>query len=337
MKAIGYTKSLPITDDASLQDVDLPDPTPGPRDLLVEVKAISVNPVDVKVRMRAAPGPGEGPKVLGYDASGIVRAVGDQVSHYAPGDEVFYAGAIDRPGTNSALHVVDERIVGHKPKSLSHGEAAAIPLTAITAWELLFDRLGIEEGGDGGKALLVIGGAGGVGSILIQLARKLTDLTIIATASRDDTRAWVTKMGAHHIIDHHADMSAALKELGLAPHYVVGLTHTDRHFPAIAEIIAPQGKFGLIDDPDPATIDMSLFKRKAISFHWEFMFTRSMFQTDDMIEQKKLLDRVAGMIDDGRLQTTANHDAGAFTVDNLKKAHALQESGRAIGKTTLTL
>jgi len=337
MRAIGYEKSLPLTKEASLQEFDLAEPAPGPRDLLVEVKAISVNPVDVKVRMRAEPEPGSGPKVLGYDASGVVRAVGDQVSLFAPGDEVYYAGAIDRPGTNSELHVVDERIVGSKPKSLSHGDAAAIPLTAITAWELLFDRLGVEEGGAGDKALLVIGGAGGVGSILIQIARQLTDLTVIATASRPETVAWVEQMGAHHVIDHRGDMPAALKELGLAPHYIAGMTNTEQHFPTIAEMLAPQGKFGLIDDPDPKTIDISLLKRKAISLHWEFMFARPLFQTDDMIEQHKLLNRVAGLVDEGRLRTTANHDAGAFTVDNLKKAHALQESGSAIGKTTLTL
>ena len=335
MRAIGYTKSLPITEDAALQEFDLAEPIPGPRDLLVEVRAVSVNPVDVKVRERAEPE--NGPKVLGYDASGVVRAVGEQVSLFAPGDEVFYAGAIDRPGTNSELHVVDERIVGPKPNSVSHSEAAAIPLTAITAWELLFDRLGIEQGGDGGKVLLVIGGAGGVGSILIQLARQLTDLTVIATASRAETRAWVEQMGAHHIIDHRADMPSALRELGLTPNYIAGLTHTQRHFPTIAEMLAPQGKFGLIDDPDPKAIDVTLIKRKAASIHWEFMFTRSLFQTDDMIEQHKLLDRVAGLVDEGRIRTTANFDAGTLTAENLRKAHALQESGCAIGKTTLTL
>lgn len=335
MKAIGYMKSLPITEDASLQSFDLPDPVPGPRDLLVEVKAISVNPVDVKMRMRAEPTT-DVPNVLGYDASGVVRAIGDQVSLFAPGDEVFYAGAIDRPGTNSELHLVDERIVGGKPKSLSHGDAAAIPLTAITAWELLFDRLGVAEGGGNGKTLLVIGGAGGVGSILIQIARQLTGLTVIGTASRDDTRSWVERMGAHHIIDHRGDMPAALQSLGLVPHYVAGMTNTEQHFPTIAEMLAPQGKFGLIDDPDPKTIDISLLKRKAISLHWEFMFARSMYQTDDMIQQHELLNRVAGLVDDGRIATTANFDAGAFSVDNLKKAHAFQESGGAIGKTTLT-
>lgn len=334
MKAIGYTKSLPITDDDSLQAFDMPDPEPEPRDLLVEVKAISVNPVDVKVRAGVDPG-GE-PKILGWDASGIVRSVGSEVTLFQPGEEVFYAGALDRSGANSEFHLVDERIVGRKPKSLTHAEAAALPLTTITAWELLFDRFGIIEGGGDDAALLVIGGAGGVGSILIQLARELTGLTVVATASRPETRTWVEAMGANQVIDHRGDMPAQLKELGLTPRYVAGLTGTEQHFTAIAEILAPQGKFGLVDDPDPKAIDVMLFKRKAISLHWEFMFTRSLFETQDMIEQHRLLSRVADLVDDGRLRTTANHDGGNMTPRNLRAAHRLQESGAAIGKTTLT-
>lgn len=335
MKAIGYTESLPVTDENALQEFNLPEPTPRSRDLLVEVKAVSVNPVDVKVR--AGVTPENGAKVLGYDASGVVRAIGGDVTLFAPGDEVFYAGAIDRPGTNSALHVVDERIVGHKPNSVSHAEAAALPLTTITAWELLFDRFSIEEGGGRGDTLLAIGGAGGVGSILIQLARQLTGLTVVATASRPETRAWVERMGAHHVIDHRADMPAAMHELGLAPRYIAGLTGTGEHFPAIARMLAPQGKFGLVDDPDPKAIDVTLIKQKAISLHWEFMFTRSLFETPDMIEQHRLLSRVADLVDDGRIRTTANHDGGQMTAENLLEAHRLQESGAAIGKTTLTV
>lgn len=334
MKAIGYTSSLPITDENALQDFELPEPQPGPRDLLVDVRAVSVNPVDVKVRARVDPA--GAPKVLGYDASGVVRAVGADVTLFKPGDEVFYAGAIDRPGTNSERHVVDERIVGRKPRSLSNAEAAALPLTTITAWELLFDRFGIPQGGGKGETLLIIGGAGGVGSIMIQLARELTGLTLVASASRPATREWVETMGAHHVIDHRADIPEQMKDLGLVPRYVAGLTGTDQHFPSIAKVLAPQGKFGLVDDPDPKAIDVTLIKQKAISLHWEFMFTRSLFETHDMIEQHRLLNAVADLIDDGRIRTTAHHDAGKMTVANLREAHRLQESGGAIGKTTLT-
>ena len=262
MRAIGYTGPLPIADEAALQDFALPDPEPGPHDLLVEVKAVSVNPVDVKVR--AGVDPAGDTKVLGWDASGVVRGVGGEVTLFRPGDEVYYAGAIDRPGTNSELHTVDERIVGRKPKSLSHAEAAARPLTTITAWELLFDRFGIVEGSEAGDTLLAIGGAGGVGSILIQLASQLTGLTVVATASRPETRDWVAAMGAHHIVDHRSDMAAEMKVLGLVPLYVAGLTGTQKHFPAIAEMLAPQGKFGLVDDPDPAAVNVILINRKTI-------------------------------------------------------------------------
>lgn len=334
MKAIGYTESLPTTDETALEDFDLPEPQARPRDLLVDVRAVSVNPVDVKVRARVDPAGAR--KVLGYDASGVVRAVGANVTLFKPGDEVFYAGAIDRSGTNSERHVVDERIVGRKPKDLSHAEAAALPLTTITAWELLFDRFGIPQGGSKGETLLVIGGAGGVGSILIQLARVVTDLTVVATASRAATRDWVEAMGAHHVIDHSGDMPGQMKDLGLVPGHVAGLTGTDQHFPAIAELLAPQGKFGLVDDPDPKAIDITLIKQKAISLHWEFMFTRSLFETHDMIEQHRLLNRVADLVDAGRIRTTAHHDAGTMTAANLREAHRLQESGGAIGKTTLT-
>lgn len=335
MKAIGYTENRPATDAQALRDIVLADPVPGPRDLLVAVRAVSVNPVDVKLRAMAPAR--DGPKVLGYDASGVVAAVGAEVSLFAAGDEVYYAGAIDRPGTNSALHLVDERIVGRKPRSLTHAQAAALPLTTITAWELLFDRLGVPEGGGEGECLLVIGGAGGVGSVLIQLARQLTGLTVVATASRPETRAWVAGLGAHHVIDHRAEMPAQMQALGPAPRYVAGLTGTDRHFPAIAELLAPQGRFGLIDDPDPKTIDITLLKRKSASLHWEAMFARSLFGTPDMIEQHRLLNRTAALVDGGRIRSTANHDGGSMTAANLRQAHLLQETGTAIGKTVLTL
>lgn len=333
MKAIGYTKSLPIEEPLSLEDITVPDPTPGPSDLLVEVKAISVNPVDTKVRMRAEPETGH--KVLGYDATGIVRECGKSVSLFKPGDEVFYAGALDRAGTNSELHVVDERIVGKKPSAIGFDKAAALPLTSITAWELLFDRFGVKEGSGEGQSLLILGGSGGVGSILTQLARQLTKLTVIATASRKETKAWCHEMGAHHTINHHEDLKSQLDNLGLAPLYVAGLTGSEQHFPNMNDYIAPQGKIGLIDDPDPSKIDISLIKRKSISVHWEFMFTRSMFQTSDMIEQHKLLTRVSRLVDSGALKSTFAQNFGVINADNLKRAHALQESGKAIGKTVL--
>jgi len=333
MKAVGYTQNGPIVEPLSLVDIEIDDPVPGPLDLLVEVKAISVNPVDTKIRANVAPETGY--KVIGWDVSGIVKAVGSETTKFNVGDEVFYAGALDRPGANSELHVVDERIVGRKPTSLTHGEAAALPLTSITAWELLFDRLEIPYGGGEGDTLLIIGGAGGVGSILIQLAAKFTKLDVVATASRPDTIAWCKKLGAHHIIDHREDMNEALSKLEKTPRYVVGLTATDKHLSAIAELIKPQGKLGIIDDPNAAEIDIRLLKPKSISIHWEFMYTRSMFQTADIEAQHVLLNRVADAVDAGDLVTTLNRSMGTINASNLKDAHTFQESGTAIGKTVL--
>ena len=338
MKAVGYTRSLPIDDEAALEDIELHAPAEtdlGPRDLLVDVAAVSVNPVDVKVRARMAPETGH--KVLGWDASGTVRAVGAAVMLFDPGDEVYYAGAIGRPGTNAEVHVVDERIVGRKPTTLSHAEAAALPLTTITAWELLFDGMRVPptDAGDGetGDALLVIGGAGGVGSILVQIAKALTGLTVVATASRDETRDWCLAMGADHVIDHREDMGAQLTELGIMPRYVASLTATDRHWKAIADIVAPRGTIALIDDPE--TLDAGLLKPKALTLHWEFMFARPAFETPDMATQHDLLNRMADLVDAGRIRTTANRNGGAITAANLRAAHAHQESGRAVGKTVL--
>lgn len=323
----------PISADLSLEDIVVDDPVPGVRDLLVEIKAISVNPVDTKVRQRA--GPDSGHKILGWDASGIVRSVGAEVTHYSIGDEVFYAGALDRPGVNSELHVVDERIVGRKPTSLSHADAAALPLTTITAWELLFDRFEIAENGGEKESLLIIGGAGGVGSMMIQLAVNFTKLNVIATASRPDTIAWCKKMGAHNVINHRENMKAALDTLDVKPKYVAGLTATDQHFEFIADVIAPQGKFGLIDDPDASAINISLLKQKSVSLHWEFMYTRSLMQTEDIEAQRELLNRVSDAVDAGTITTTANRKMGTINAANLKEAHAFQESGSAIGKTVL--
>lgn len=335
MKAVGYRKSLPITDESSLLDVELPRPAPGPRDLLVAVKAVSVNPVDTKVRRRAAPPEGE-VKVLGWDAAGVVEAVRSDVSLFRPGDEVFYAGSIARPGTNAEYHLVDERIVGRKPRSLTFAQAAALPLTSITAWELLFDRLGVAAGKSAdNRSLLVIGGAGGVGSVLIQLARRLTGLTVIATASRPETREWCLGLGAHQVIDHATPLDRELKAIGLGQvELVAGLTQTDKHFPAIVEAIAPQGKFALIDDP--ASLDISAFKRKSVSIHWEFMFTRPVFETPDMIAQHRLLNDVADLVDDGVIKTTLGEEIGKIDAANLRRAHATIESGKAKGKLVLS-
>ena len=334
MRAIGYQVSKPVTDPDFLLDIDLPQPSPTDHDILVRVQAISVNPVDTKVRMRAQAEPG-GWKVLGWDAAGRVEAVGSAVTRFRPGDAVFYAGALERPGTNAELHLVDERIAGHAPKTLSPAEAAALPLTAITAWETLFDRLDIRRPvSSAANAILIIGGSGGVGSIATQLARKLTDLTIITTASRPETREWSLGLGAHHVVDHSGDLAAQIDALGIgAPAFVFSTTHSDKHLPAVAKLIAPQGRYALIDDP--ATFDIAVLKRKSVSIHWEFMFTRSMFATADIAEQAALLDEVARLIDNGELRTTLGESYGTITADNLKRAHTMLESGRSIGKIVL--
>ncbi|WP_406228195.1 zinc-binding alcohol dehydrogenase family protein [Pseudomonas siliginis] len=334
MKAIAYYASLPISDTKSLQDIELPEPVAGPRDLLVEVKAISVNPVDTKVRQNMAPENGAA-KVLGWDVAGVVKAVGSEVTLFKAGDKVFYAGSIARAGGNSELHVVDERIVGHMPKSLGFAEAAALPLTAITAWELLFERLQISEGrNDQGQSLLIVGAAGGVGSILTQLAKQLTGLKVIGTASRPQTRDWVSELGADLVIDHSQPLSEELKRAGIASvTHVASLTQTDQHLPQLVEALAPQGKLALIDDPK--SLDISLLKRKSLSLHWEFMYTRSLFETPDMIEQHKLLNRVAELIDAGTLKTTLGEHFGVINAGNLRRAHELLESGKAKGKIVL--
>ncbi|RZI94265.1 MAG: zinc-binding alcohol dehydrogenase family protein [Variovorax sp.] len=333
MKAIGYYKPLPIDDAAALQDIELPAPTPGARDLLVRVKAISVNPVDTKVRKNAAPEAGQA-KVLGWDAVGTVEAVGSDVQNFRVGDRVYYAGSITRPGANSELHAVDERIAALAPKSLDDAQAAALPLTTITAWELLFDRLGVAKGGGAGQSLLIVGGAGGVGSILIQLARQLTQLKVIATASRAETRQWCLDLGAHAVIDHSKPLAAELKAAGLGEvDFVASLTQTAQHYTQIIEALKPQGAIAVIDDMP--TLDAMPLKAKSLSLHWELMFVRSRFETPDMAEQGKLLAEVAALVDAGKVRTTANASFGTINAANLKKAHALIESGSAQGKVVL--
>ncbi|QGA48235.1 zinc-binding alcohol dehydrogenase family protein [Pseudomonas brassicacearum] len=334
MKAIAYYHSLPITDPQSLQDIELPEPVAGPRDLLVEVKAISVNPVDTKVRQNVQPEDGAA-KVLGWDLAGVVKAVGSEVTLFKTGDKVFYAGSIARAGGYSERHVVDERIVGHMPKTLGFAEAAALPLTAITAWELLFERLQIQEGQDDqGQSLLIVGAAGGVGSILTQLARQLTGLKVIGTASRAQTQDWVRGLGADLVIDHSRPLSEVLKEAGQSQvTHVASLTQTDQHLDQLVEALAPQGKLALIDDPK--ALDVTKLKRKSLSLHWELMYTRSLFETADMVEQHKLLNRVAALIDTGTLKTTVGEHFGTINAENLRRAHALLESGKSKGKIVL--
>ncbi len=332
MKAIVYSQNaLPIHDPRSLYEAELPKPEPGPHDLLVSIRAIAVNPVDTKVRKNS---PTDTPRVLGWDAVGTVEAVGAAVTRFSPGDEVFYAGSIARPGAYAEYGLVDERIAGHKPKSIDDACAAALPLTSLTAWELLFDRLGAIEGAGDGDALLIVGAAGGVGSVLTQIARQLTKLRVVGTASRPETREWVASLGAHDVIDHSRGLVDELREIGV-PHvqYVASLTHTGAHYGQIIEALAAQGKLGVIDDPE--TLDAMPLKRKAISLHWELMFTRSLFQTPDMVRQHEILERVAALIDAGILRTTLGEHFGAINADNLRRAHELIESGRARGKIVL--
>ncbi|MFZ6770938.1 zinc-binding alcohol dehydrogenase family protein [Undibacterium sp. Di26W] len=333
MRAIAYRHCLPIDNSASLEDVELPTPALEARDLLVRVNAISVNPVDTKLRSGSAPAEGQ-LKVLGWDAVGVVEAVGSAVSNFSVGDRVYYAGAINRPGANSELHAVDERIVARAPASLDDAQAAALPLTSITAYELLFDRLGVPKDGGAGQTLLIVGGAGGVGSILIQLARQLTQLRVIATASRPGTRQWCLDLGAHAVIDHSKPLSEELKALGIdGVDIVASLTQTPQHYAQIIASLKPQGRLGVIDDM--ATLDLMQLKSKSISLHWELMFTRSMFQTPDMDEQGKLLAEVAALVDAGKVRTTVNANFGSISAANLRKAHALIESGKAQGKIVL--
>lgn len=333
MKAVGYFTPQPIDQADALLDLELPTPTPGAHDLLVRVKAVSVNPVDVKVRASATPKDGA-PRILGWDAVGVVEGMGPDVQGFAMGDRVYYAGSITRPGTNAEYHTVDARIAAHAPAKLSDAQAAALPLTCITAWELLFDRLGVPAGGGQGQTLLVMGGAGGVGSVLTQLARELTQLRIVATASRPETRAWCLEHGAHDVIDHRQPLAAQLAALGLPQiDLVAGLTHTPQYFAQYVDCLRPQGRIALIDDM--ATLDVVPLKGKSLSLHWEMMFTRSMFGTADMARQGALLAEVAQLADAGRIRSTLTEEFGPVNAANLRRAHARVESGKMIGKAVL--
>jgi len=332
MKAVAYQNAHPITHPQALIDIELAKPVASGTDILVNVEAISVNPVDTKVRSNVTP-TDQQYKILGWDAVGTVESVGEQVTLFKPGDKVWYAGAINRQGANCEYHLVDQRIVALAPKNLSCRDAAAMPLTSITAWEMLFDRFNLNSESSG--TLLIIGAAGGVGSIMIQLARQLTNLTIIATASRPETQSWVRELGADYVINHSHNLEQELHSIGLDNvNYIASLTHTEEHFADIATIIAPQGKLGVIDDA--ATLDIMPLKRKSVSIHWELMFTRSLFETEDMIEQHKLLTRVANMVDQGKLKSTIANEFGTINAQNLIKAHALLESGKSKGKIVLS-
>ncbi|SFE96433.1 zinc-binding alcohol dehydrogenase family protein [Paracidovorax wautersii] len=334
MKAVGYHAPHPIDHPQALLDLELPAPTPGPHDLLVRVRAVSVNPVDTKVRKSAAPEAGAA-KVLGWDAVGTVEALGSQVQGFAVGDRVYYAGSIDRPGSNAELHAVDARIAARAPATLSDAQAAALPLTSITAYELLFDRLRVARGAASqGQTLLVMGGAGGVGSVLIQLARQLTGLRVVATASRAETRQWCLDLGAHDVIDHRQPLAPQLAALGLPQiDMVASLTHTADYFAQYVECLKPQGQIALIDDM-PA-LDVVPLKRKSLSLHWELMFTRPLFGTPDLAAQGALLAEVAALADAGRLRSTLTATLGPIDAEHLRRAHALLESGTAIGKVVL--
>ncbi|MDH5516887.1 MAG: zinc-binding alcohol dehydrogenase family protein [Gammaproteobacteria bacterium] len=332
MKAVAYQQCHELSDNVMLEDIELPLPAAGASDIVVKIEAISVNPVDTKIRRSVDAAPGQY-KVLGWDAAGVVTETGSEVSLFSVGDKVWYAGAIDRQGTNAEYHVVDQRIVAKMPASLSFTEAAALPLTAITAWELLFDRLAISENEN--ATLLVIGAAGGVGSVLIQLAKQLTQLNIIATASKPQSQQWVRNLGADQVINHRDSLTTGLAAIGIEQvDYIISLTNTAQHLDAIHTLIKPQGKFALIDDP--GVLDVMPFKRKSVSIHWEFMFTRSLFQTADMIKQHQLLDRLAKLIDQGKIKTTLNEDFGSINAANLRRAHQLIESGQVTGKIVLS-
>lgn len=334
MKAVGYKIQGDIQRPDALVDIELDQPFATGKDILVEVKAISVNPVDTKVRKRASSEAGQW-KVLGWDAAGVVVGVGEEVTQFKVGDQVWYAGDLTRSGSNAQFQLVDERIVGHKPESLSFAEAAALPLTTITAWEMLFDRLKIDDpvaGGD--RSILIIGGAGGVGSIAIQLIKARSDLKVIATASRSETQQWIKQLGADYVIDHSKSLEEQISDLGLnSPSYVFSTNYTDQYMTQIAKIIAPQGRLGLIDDPEQ--LNISLLKTKSISLHWEFMYTRSMYQTQDIAKQSELLNEVARLVDAGTIQTTLTNVYGNITAEHLKQVHALIEQGSAKGKIVL--
>jgi len=333
LKAIAYVAGRLLTDDGAFVLIEQETPEPVGRDLLVSIRAISANPVDTKVRVTVSQE--NSPRVLGWDAAGVVEAIGEDVKFFKPGDKVFYAGDITRPGSNASHQLVDERIVGRHPASLSYVEAAAMPLTSITAWEALFSRLKINPDLDAGKHILIIGAAGGVGSIAIQLAKTVAKLQVTATASRQETRDWCRSLGADHIINHHKDLASQMKDLGIGPpDCIFCLSDTDHYFPVMAELIAPQGMICAIVGGNKSH-DLSLLKSKSAGIVWEFMFTRSMYQTRDMGEQHELLNKVADLLDSGQIRTTMKRELGQIGTESIRQAHQILESGHSIGKIVL--
>lgn len=334
MKAVGYTRFTPGQGAEVLEDLDVPEPGPGPHDLLVEVRAVAVNPRDSKAR-RVDPGSPEQPRILGWDCAGVVVGTGESVERYAVGDEVYYAGASNRAGCFSERHCVDERIVGRKPGSLDFPAAAALPLVSLTAYEMLFDRLGIAPGERDG-ALLVLGGAGGVPSLALQLARQLTDLTVVGSASRPESRTWVERMGAHHVVNHRNDLVEEFGTLGLGenPLRYAFSTHTSTDaWAQLAALLAPQGRIGIIDDPEP--LDLKLIKMKSGSVHWESMFTRAVFGTPDLARQREILDHVADLADEGKITSPATEHLGVINADSIRQAQQAIEADAVVGKITL--
>lgn len=340
MRAVGYQRPLSIEHPQALCDIELPLPEPDPHELLVHVEAIAVNPVDTKMRSRDTPAEGLW-RVLGWDCAGVVEAVGARTTGFQAGDRVWYAGVLNRPGCQSEWHCVDARLVSLRPETWSATEAAALPLTALTAWELLEDRLGVpldENGSAGaGSTLLVVGASGGVGSILVQLARRCSGLRVVATASGGEGESWLSMLGADAVIDHRRPLQAQLADLGIvAVDRVASLSHTDQHFETLVDLLRPQGAMALIDDPDPAAINLLSLKRKSLSLHWEWMFTRSHFQTADMARQGEILGRVAGLADRGHLRSTARECLGPISASNLRLAHRQLEAGHSLGKRVLS-
>ncbi len=332
MRAVGYYEAGPIDRPGALADLTLPPPAPGPRDLLVRIRAVSVNPVDTKVRAVTAPSPGAA-RVLGFDAAGVVEAVGDEVTLFRPGEAVFYAGDLTRSGTNAELHAVDERLVGRKPAALDWGQAAALPLTSITAWEALFDRLQVRAPVPGANGLLVIG-SGGVGAMALQLARAMTDLPIVGTAALPEGADRVRVLGAHHVVDFRRSLVEGFADLGIEPPgFVFSTTHTDQHLPEIVALIAPQGRIAMIDDP--ASLDVVALKPKMLSLHWEYMFGRAMYRTPDMVAQHRLLNEVAALADAGRIASTSAKRLTPICAETLREAHRLVETGAVAGKVVL--
>ncbi|MDE1906289.1 MAG: zinc-binding alcohol dehydrogenase family protein [Rhodospirillales bacterium] len=333
MKAVAFTHSRPVTAIDALEDIELPVPVPRHHDLLVEIKAVSVNPVDTKIRQAAEP-LGE-PRVLGFDAAGIVRAIGPEVQNFSVGDEVFYAGVPDRPGTNAEFHLVDDRIAGHKPKTLSFAEAAALPLTALTAWEMLFERFRIPRDQPHGGTLLIVGGAGGVGSMAIQLAAQLTDMTVIATASRPDRVEWCRSLGAHHVLNHQHDLGAQILQAGLTPPgYIFCVAQIKQHFRQLVDVLAPEGSIGIIES-NTGELNVSPLIRKSATLHTEYVFTRGVLHTQNMGVQHRTLEAIAHMVDNGTLKTTMTENFGPINAPNLIRAHAALEAGNAMGKLVL--